>query len=619
MGRDTWEPVRAPLGVVGAVLCGLLLLIVCALAPPPARAATGYEPDAVKSQITLGAQFPHGVAIDQANQLIYVAIFVHTLSFNPNGEVMQLNMSGTPTASSPFTAGSPGLFTGVAVSPVTSNIYAARGYGQLPSGLVGEPRMHQFSAAGAALTSFSLNNPAANAPQIAADSLGRVYYPNPVTQLVEVFDSSGALQSTINCSGCPGGSFSTPVSVAIDPADNVYVADLDRDFAVKLKPASQSFAFERLFQSGRGAGAVAVDPVSGDVFVGDLPGGHDYHVVAYDSSGVQFDDFAAGMVSNPPPEAGRTLTPQLAVNAATRKLYIADQGRLLVFERTTISPPAVTTNAAASVGQLKATLKATVNANGHAVLDCEFEYTDHADFLANAYANATTVPCPNKPNTQSATPVAAEIAGLTPSTTYHYRSDAANDAGSTPGGEQTFTTLPAVPPTVTAQPATGVGQTGATLVGRVNPQGGTVSDCHFEYGTSTSYETEIPCASLPGHVTTDVPQSRNIAGLTAGTTYHYRLVVTSNAGTTKGADVGFTTASPPPPPTTPPPSDSSQGSTPSPPTATPPIGTVPPLATPKRKPLRCKKGFRKKRVRGKLRCVKKPQKRRLARQRNRSS
>lgn len=606
--RQTWGRIRAPFRSAGLVLWGLLLLVALALPVTSARASIGYEPDAVKSQIPLGVQFPHGVAIDQTNQLIYVAVFVHTLSLNPHGEVMQLSMSGTPTAGSPFTAGSPGLFTGVAVNPVTSDVYAARGHGQLPTGLIGEPRMHLLSPAMTGLSSFSLNNPAANAPQIATDSVGRVYYPNPSTHQVEVFNSTGVLQSTITCGGCPGGSFATPVSVAVDPADNVYVADLGRDFAVKLKPASQSFAFERLFQSGRGAGAVAVDPVSGDVFVGDLPGGTSYHVVAYDSSGVQFDDFAAGMTSNPPPEAGRTLTPQLAVNAATRKLYVADQGRLLVFERTTIDPPAVTTDAAAPVGQLKATLKATVNANGHAVLDCEFEYTDHADFLANGYANAISVPCPNKPNTATATPVSAEISGLTPATTYHYRSEATSNAGSDSGGEQTFVTLAAVPPTVTAQPATSVGQASATLLAKVNPKGGTVSDCHFEYGTSTSYGAEVPCATLPGHVSTDVSQSRNVTGLTAGTTYHYRLVVTSNAGTTKGGDVAFTTVAPPPPP----PPDPTPEGTPPPVESTPPVSTVvPPTPTPK--PLRCKKGFQKKKVRGKMRCVKKPKKRRAKR------
>jgi len=593
--------------------CGLLVAIFLLLSAAPAQAAIGYEPDAVKPQINIVAQLPHGIAIDQTSQQIYVAVFLKAVTANGNGEVLQLQPDGTPTANSPFTAGSSAFFASVAVNPLTHDVFASRSIAETPQGNAGEAKMHQFSATGGLLGSFALNISTASGPQIAIDSSGRIYYPNPATDAVEVLNSSGVLQSTISCADCPGGTFAAPVSVAIDPADNVYVVDLEKDSVVKLKPAAQLFAFERQFQSGRGAGAVAVDPVSGDVFVGDLPGGTGYHIVAYDSSGVQFDDFAAGMVSNPPPEAGRRLTAQIAINATTRDLYIADQNRLLVFERGTIDPPTVTSIAASSVGQLKGTLNATVNAHGHAVLECEFEYTNHADFLANEFTNATSIPCPNKPNTLSPAQLSTVVSGLIPSTTYHYRVVATSNAGSTSGNDQTFATLAALPPAVTAQPATGISQTGATLAGKVNPNGGSVSDCHFEYGTTTSYGTEIPCAALPGHVSTEVPQSRSASGLSPGTTYHYRLAVTSNAGTSKGSDVAFTTASPPAPPTPPPSDPDPPPASPTPPAATTPsVSTVAPTV---RKPLRCRKGFKKKRIKRKLRCVKKPKKRRTARKR----
>ena len=53
-------------------------------------------------------------------------------------------------------------------------------------------------------------------------------------------------------------------------------------------------------------------------------------------------------------------------------------------------------------------------------------------------------------------------------------------------------------PAVETGAASSSAQTTATLNATVNPNEGTVSDCHFEYGTSTSYGSSAPCASLPG-------------------------------------------------------------------------------------------------------------------------
>ena len=54
------------------------------------------------------------------------------------------------------------------------------------------------------------------------------------------------------------------------------------------------------------------------------------------------------------------------------------------------------------------------------------------------------------------------------------------------------------PPTVVTGVATAMTPTGATLNGTVNTNGSAASDCHFEYGSSPSYGSSVPCASLPG-------------------------------------------------------------------------------------------------------------------------
>ena len=73
----------------------------------------------------------------------------------------------------------------------------------------------------------------------------------------------------------------------------------------------------------------------------------------------------------------------------------------------------------------------------------------------------------------------------------------------------------------------------------VNP-GGQATTWHVEYGTSTSYGSQSASASV-GSGSANVAVSRTLAGLAAGTTYHYRVVATNGAGTSRGADGIFTT------------------------------------------------------------------------------
>jgi hypothetical protein len=95
-------------------------------------------------------------------------------------------------------------------------------------------------------------------------------------------------------------------------------------------------------------------------------------------------------------------------------------------------------------------------------------------------------------------------------------------------------------PTVTTEPATDVSASEATLIGTVNPNGSD-SHYHFEYGPTTSYGSSTT-QSDSGFGETIVVASARIAGLTAGTTYHYRIVASSWAGTSYGADHTLTTS-----------------------------------------------------------------------------
>ncbi|HVS86073.1 MAG TPA: fibronectin type III domain-containing protein [Gaiellaceae bacterium] len=101
----------------------------------------------------------------------------------------------------------------------------------------------------------------------------------------------------------------------------------------------------------------------------------------------------------------------------------------------------------------------------------------------------------------------------------------------------------ASPPSATTGPVESVGPTSATVTGTVDPNG-TATSWYVQYGTSTSYGSKTADANA-GSGTSGVPVSASLSGLKAGTTYHYRVVAKSSAGTTTGADGILTTASAP--------------------------------------------------------------------------
>jgi hypothetical protein len=204
-----------------------------------------------------------------------------------------------------------------------------------------------------------------------------------------------------------------------------------------------------------------------------------------------------------------------------------------------VSAPTVVTEAASSVGQTSATLKATVNPNGVEVSECKFEY-------GPSTAYGSSAPCTPSPGSgKSAVALSASLTSLIANTSYHFRVVARNLGGTSNGGDQTFVTPPS-PPTVETKAASSIAQTGATLNATVNPNGGEVSECKLEYGTTTSYASSAQCTPSPGSGASPVAVSASITGLSSNTTYHFRIVATNVSGTSKGSDQTFATLPPPP-------------------------------------------------------------------------
>ena len=581
-----------------------LATVAMALSATAASAGPGYQLASSNSSIPLSAEIPVGVAIDQSSQDIYVAEGSRNLINIGKGEVEQLSPSGTPTGSSPFGTGGQDFFVSVAVNQITHDVYAYQIEGSTPSGQKGTSKVSVFSPSGLLGTSFSPPN--AKAQSLASDASGRLLFPNSATGSVQIYSSAGALQGSVTCDVCPGGGFVNPQSVAVDSTGNLYVVDsADGGRVIKFAPTGASYAYQSTLQSSAGAVAVGVDSSSNDVVVGDLVSGK-YYLTAFDSSGAEFDRFGLGLVTRPSLVEG--ISGQIGVNATTHKLYVSNSGgkNLWVFERVgSIPAPTVGVAAPSPLGQIAATLRATVNPKGHVLTTCQFEYTDHADFLANGFANADTVVCPGLVGDNESTSLSGPISGLTPSTSYDYRVKIANHGGSAESGSQSFETLPPLPPESTTGSALALTKTTATLVGTVNPKGGTVSDCHFEWVTEAAFlasgftgASSKACLATPsGNVVNSV--SAKVTGLTAGTTYRVRVVATNNFGTGAATSTSFATVAETCAENAALCSPAGTSSAPAQVEAGP---ASPPPTQPK--PLKCRKGFKKQRVRGKLKCVK---------------
>jgi PKD repeat protein len=196
--------------------------------------------------------------------------------------------------------------------------------------------------------------------------------------------------------------------------------------------------------------------------------------------------------------------------------------------------PGVTTGAPSAVGPSSVTLNATVNPHGGDVTKCTFEYGTTLAYGSNAS-------CALLPGSGSSpVAVSASVTGLGVSTAYHFRVVAENSFGARQGGDQPFTTTPS-PPTVVTGSASSVTQTASTLNATVNPNSGSVGECHFEYGTTPSYGASVSCGTSPGAGATAVAVSASVAPLAANTTYHFRAVASNAGGPGLGVDQTFTT------------------------------------------------------------------------------
>jgi N-acetylneuraminic acid mutarotase len=206
---------------------------------------------------------------------------------------------------------------------------------------------------------------------------------------------------------------------------------------------------------------------------------------------------------------------------------------------TTLSPtgpPVVTTNLATLIAGFSATLNGSVNPHG-LTTTVYFQYGPTTSYGSTAPVQTQTG--------NTFRNISRNISGLSASTTYHFQIVAINSAGTRYGSDRRFTTLSATgSPVVTTNLATFIASFSAKLNGSLDPHGLNTT-VYFEYGTTTSYGFSTALQSETGNTYRNI--TANINGLSANTTYHFRIVATNSAGTRRGGDKTFTTLSTGPP------------------------------------------------------------------------
>jgi hypothetical protein len=182
----------------------------------------------------------------------------------------------------------------------------------------------------------------------------------------------------------------------------------------------------------------------------------------------------------------------------------------------------------------------------------EFQYGPCEDgeeqrCATSPYTNETLT---GESSTYAKTKAVLEAVALQPGTMYHYRLSAVNEADQAAvnqaGGsvlpEGVFRTAPAPVPRAVTGAASMIGATSALVAGMAGPEGQPATYA-FELGVYAGAGTQYGTA-FRGSVSasgTLVEESLGLSGLQPGTTYAYRIAVSSGYGQATGATQTFTT------------------------------------------------------------------------------
>jgi hypothetical protein len=458
---------------------------------------------------------------------------------------------------------------GVAVNQSTGHVYIAE---------AGAGKVDDFDASGTLdgttpqLTGATLTAPYGvavdNSTQLSA---GDIYVADNGGGAVHQFNPAGAATAVvIDAASIPlaeqGNGTFTPTGVAVDPSGDVYVADSSNEAIDKFSSsgvfiaqlgagqisAPQLMATDALgdLYVASGAGLVEFDPTGGCVngcapidaagqlgvavdAAGDVYAGEGSELAAFDAAGAPLERFGSGDLTG---AAG------IAVDNASGAVYVADSGagRAVIFNEVTVpdASTAPASNVQASTGTLNGNLDPV---GGGEVTDCHFEWGTDTSY-------GQILPCAEGNSFASPASVHANLVGLTPNTSYHFRLDVANANGQNSGQDESFTT-PIAAPRIDSSAAVNISAEAADLHAQIDP-GGAETTYSFQYVGDGAFKASgfaeaqsTPMSASIGSDASDHLASAHIQGLIASTTYHYRAIATNSAAPAgiDGAAGTFTT------------------------------------------------------------------------------
>jgi hypothetical protein len=497
---------------------GLALVLVLSASPAWAKTTRVVEASFGGGELSLTAN--SGVAVDNTTHDVYVADTGH-------GNVAEFEPDGTSVR----TFGSLTTPTFIAID---NSAGASQGSVYVVD--ASDNSISKFSATGTSESSWGTAGKLGGFGTIAGIAVG------PTGTLYALEESSTV--STYTPAGVAGATFVAPrgtsvAGLAADSLDNLYKVDASPEVT---KFSNSGTTISNNLTGRADTIALGVNLTGDDLYMINGNSGSPIISVTETECGEECapkEFFGEGELANPS---------SVAVDAGTEAIYVNNAGssQVELFGSPVFLPDA-TTEAATEVTRFTATLNGTISAAGGPEASCEFQYVTETAFAEHGFEGATSKSCP-PPNQYSGSgqnAVSVVVNGLSVETTYRFRLVGTNENGSNNAASLSFTT--GAPVNAVTTPATGLTGTGAQLNGTINPEGTSIEECFFEYGTDASYGSTVPCVETPGEIgsgNAPVSVHANVSSLSDGSEYHFRLAGKGSLGIGNGADQAFITLGP---------------------------------------------------------------------------
>lgn len=471
--------------------------------------------------------------------------------FTAKGEYAGVQITGGATPQGGFSFGF-GVFQGIAVDNSASSPHK----GDLYVSDVGNGVIDRFSSAGAfecqitarPLTSRSVAEAAAECDGVAGsevtgtsaiepaglavDSAGDVYVADRANNVIDIFGPSGEYTNKqITNAGLASPAITSPATIAVDSAGNLYVTN----YSNNVVEFNASGSFVKVLNEGESAGGVAVDSATNNVYVGIVRENPDTHnseraFAEYGPTGALFDYFGWT------PTGGTGVGYVGLAAGPTGKVYgtepaLFKPSQVFIYSGDIVLPN-VTTGVATGPEESNATLHGHVDPDaahgGGTVTSCNFKF-------GSTKAYGETAPCTPAPPYSAPQDVSANISGLRPASTYHFRLEAANSDGVLGSGEDETFTTPG-PPSIDHASAEAL-QTTTIFRAHIDPWGYD-TDCHVQYVSEETFKsskwanaTTVPCYTQGASGLTedlgsgfgDVAVKARVSGLARAAVYHWRF------------------------------------------------------------------------------------------------